>query len=102
NNGGGGENRFSGPGSGGEGCVGDGAVLASARNSHLGSIMTFIASRIGRIKPSPTVAAGQKARELRAAGRDIISLDAGEPDFDTPDSIKEAAIAAIRGGKTKY
>jgi aspartate aminotransferase len=64
--------------------------------------MSFIASRISRIKPSPTVAAGQKARELRAQGRDIISLDAGEPDFDTPDSIKEAAIAAIRGGQTKY
>jgi aspartate aminotransferase len=64
--------------------------------------MSFIASRIARIKPSPTVAAGQKARELRAQGRDIISLDAGEPDFDTPDSIKEAAIAAIRGGQTKY
>jgi aspartate aminotransferase len=64
--------------------------------------MSFIASRIGRIKPSPTVAAGQKARELRAQGRDIISLDAGEPDFDTPESIKEAAIAAIRNGQTKY
>ena len=64
--------------------------------------MPFIASRIGRIKPSPTVAAGQKARELRALGRDIISLDAGEPDFDTPDSIKEAAFAAIRAGQTKY
>ena len=64
--------------------------------------MSFIASRIDRIKPSPTVAAGQKARELRAQGRDIISLDAGEPDFDTPDSIKEAAIAAIRRGETKY
>jgi aspartate aminotransferase len=64
--------------------------------------MSFIAARLGRIKPSPTIAAGQKARELRAAGRDIISLDAGEPDFDTPDSIKEAAIAAIRAGQTKY
>jgi aspartate aminotransferase len=64
--------------------------------------MSFIASRIDRIKPSPTVAAGQKARELRATGRDIISLEAGEPDFDTPDSIKEAAIAAIRAGQTKY
>jgi aspartate aminotransferase len=64
--------------------------------------MSLIASRIGRIKPSPTVAAGQKARELRATGRDIISLDAGEPDFDTPDSIKEAGIAAIRTGQTKY
>jgi aspartate aminotransferase len=64
--------------------------------------MSFIADRIDRIKPSPTVAAGQKARELRAEGRDIISLDAGEPDFDTPDSIKEAAITAIRAGQTKY
>jgi aspartate aminotransferase len=64
--------------------------------------MSFIADRIDRIKPSPTVAAGQKARELREAGRDIISLDAGEPDFDTPDSIKDAAIAAIRAGQTKY
>ncbi len=64
--------------------------------------MSFIASRIDRIKPSPTVAAGQKARELRAAGRDIISLDAGEPDFDTPESIKAAGIEAIRSGQTKY
>jgi len=64
--------------------------------------MSFIASRIDRIKPSPTVAASNRARELRAQGRDIISLDAGEPDFDTPDSIKEAAIAAIRAGQTKY
>jgi aspartate aminotransferase len=64
--------------------------------------MSFIADRIDRIKPSPTVAAGAKARELRAQGRDIISLDAGEPDFDTPDSIQEAAIAAIRAGQTKY
>ena len=64
--------------------------------------MSFLAARLDRIKPSPTIAAGQKARELKAAGRDIISLDAGEPDFDTPDSIKEAAIAAIRAGQTKY
>jgi len=64
--------------------------------------MSFLATRLDRIKPSPTIAAGQKARELKAAGRDIISLDAGEPDFDTPDSIKEAAIAAIRNGQTKY
>jgi aspartate aminotransferase len=55
-----------------------------------------------RIKPSATSAAASKARALRAAGRDIISLDAGEPDLDTPDNIKEAAIAAIRAGKTKY
>ncbi|HWA62413.1 MAG TPA: pyridoxal phosphate-dependent aminotransferase [Caulobacteraceae bacterium] len=57
---------------------------------------------LARVKPSATVAAGAKARALRAAGRDIISLDAGEPDFDTPDNIKEAAIKAIRDGKTKY
>src|SRR5579862_470757 len=64
--------------------------------------MALLASRLDRIKPSPTIAAGQRARELKAQGRDIISLDAGEPDFDTPDSIKEAAIAAIRAGQTKY
>jgi aspartate aminotransferase len=55
-----------------------------------------------RVKPSATAAASAKARALKAVGRDIISLDAGEPDFDTPDSIKEAAIKAIRDGKTKY
>ena len=55
-----------------------------------------------RVKASATAAAAAKARALRAAGRDIISLDAGEPDFDTPDNIKEAAIKAIRDGKTKY
>ncbi len=55
-----------------------------------------------RVKPSPTLAATQMARELKAAGRDIISLGAGEPDFDTPDFIKEAAIKAIHEGKTKY
>src|SRR5450432_393453 len=55
-----------------------------------------------RVKPSATAAAAAKARALRAAGRDIISLDAGEPDLDTPDHIKEAAIAAIWAGKTKY
>ena len=57
---------------------------------------------LARIKPSATIAAGAKARALRAAGRDIISMDAGEPDFDTPENIKEAAIKAIRDGKTKY
>jgi aspartate aminotransferase len=55
-----------------------------------------------RIKPSATLAADSKARELKAAGRNVISLAAGEPDFDTPDNIKEAAIQAIRDGKTKY
>ncbi|MDE2355421.1 MAG: pyridoxal phosphate-dependent aminotransferase [Alphaproteobacteria bacterium] len=55
-----------------------------------------------RVKPSATSAAASKARALKAQGRDIISLDAGEPDFDTPDNVKEAAIRAIREGKTKY
>ncbi|MCG8692851.1 MAG: pyridoxal phosphate-dependent aminotransferase [Minwuiales bacterium] len=64
--------------------------------------MPFIASRLGRIKPSATLAVTQKAAELRAAGRDVIGLGAGEPDFDTPDNIKEAGIRAIREGDTKY
>jgi len=64
--------------------------------------MTFLAERLSRIKPSPTIAVSQKARELKAAGRDVIGLGAGEPDFDTPDNIKEAAIAAIWRGETKY
>ena len=64
--------------------------------------MSFLAERLSRIKPSPTIAVTQKARELKAAGRDIIGLGAGEPDFDTPENIKEAAIAAIRRGDTKY
>lgn len=64
--------------------------------------MSLIAERLSRIKPSPTIAVTQKARELKAAGRDVIGLGAGEPDFDTPDNIKEAAIKAIRDGDTKY
>ena len=63
---------------------------------------TFLSGALGRIQPSPTLAVTQKARELKAAGRDVIGLGAGEPDFDTPDNIKEAAIAAIRHGETKY
>ena len=59
-------------------------------------------NRVAQIKPSATIAVAQKARELRAEGRDIISLGFGEPDFDTPEHIKEAAIAAIRAGDTKY
>jgi aspartate aminotransferase len=62
----------------------------------------FLSESLGRIQPSPTIAATQKARDLIAAGRDVISLGVGEPDFDTPDNIKEAAIAAIRRGETKY
>ena len=62
----------------------------------------LLAERLGRIKPSPTIAVTTKAMELKAAGRDVIGLGAGEPDFDTPDNIKEAAIRAIRAGETKY
>ncbi len=64
--------------------------------------MPFLSQTLDRVKPSPTVAVTQLARELAAAGRDVISLGAGEPDFDTPDNIKAAAIAAIDAGKTKY
>jgi aspartate aminotransferase len=64
--------------------------------------MAFLADRLDRIKPSPTIAVTMKARELKAAGRDVIGLGAGEPDFDTPDSIKAAAVEAIRRGDTKY
>jgi len=64
--------------------------------------MSIESAALKRVKPSPTIAVTQKARELARAGRNIISLGAGEPDFDTPDNIKEAAIQAIREGKTKY
>ena len=62
----------------------------------------FLSESLGRIQPSQTIAVTMKAKELKAAGRDVIGLGAGEPDFDTPDNIKEAAIAAIRRGETKY
>ncbi|MFM8938955.1 MAG: pyridoxal phosphate-dependent aminotransferase [Phenylobacterium sp.] len=64
--------------------------------------MSLESATLSRVKPSATMATDQKARELKAQGRDIISLGAGEPDFDTPENIKEAAIRAIREGKTKY
>ncbi len=64
--------------------------------------MAFLADALGRIKPSATIAVTDKARELKAAGVDVIGLGAGEPDFDTPENIKQAAIKAIRDGKTKY
>src|ERR1700732_4657488 len=64
--------------------------------------MSFLADRFGPVKPSPTMAMTALATELKAAGRDIISLSVGEPDFDTPENIKEAGIAAIRRGDTKY
>ena len=64
--------------------------------------MSIISDSLKKIKPSPTIAVTQKARELKAAGKDIIGLGAGEPDFDTPDNIKRAAIKAINEGDTKY
>ena len=64
--------------------------------------MSIISDSLKRIKPSPTIAVSQKAKELKAAGKDVIGLGAGEPDFDTPDNIKDAAIKAIKDGDTKY
>jgi len=64
--------------------------------------MTILSSSLSRIKPSPTIAVTQKARELKASGVDVIALGAGEPDFDTPDNVKKAAIDAINKGDTKY
>ena len=64
--------------------------------------MSIISDSVKRIKPSPTLAVTQKARELKAAGKDVIALGAGEPDFDTPDNVKDAAIKAIKDGDTKY
>lgn len=64
--------------------------------------MSFLADKLSRIKPSPTIAVSTKAAELKAAGRDVIGLGAGEPDFDTPQNIIEAAIQAMKDGKTRY
>ncbi|MEZ5883039.1 MAG: pyridoxal phosphate-dependent aminotransferase [Paracoccaceae bacterium] len=64
--------------------------------------MAFLSDTLARVKPSPTIAVTNKARELKEAGRDVIGLGAGEPDFDTPDNIKRAAIDAIEAGHTKY
>jgi aspartate aminotransferase len=64
--------------------------------------MSFLADRLSRIKPSPTIAVTSKARALKAAGRDVIGLGAGEPDFDTPENIRAAGIRAIEGGQTRY
>ncbi|MBU1289244.1 MAG: aminotransferase class I/II-fold pyridoxal phosphate-dependent enzyme, partial [Alphaproteobacteria bacterium] len=61
-----------------------------------------LADALERVKPSATIAVTTKAAELKRAGHDVIGLGAGEPDFDTPDNIKDAAIKAIREGKTKY
>jgi aspartate aminotransferase len=73
-------------------------IASQTRNSE----MAFLADALSRVKPSATIAVAQKARELKAKGRDVISLGAGEPDFDTPDNIKQAAIDAINRGETKY
>ena len=64
--------------------------------------MAFLADVLSRVKPSATMTVTQKARDLKAKGRDVISLSVGEPDFDTPDNIKQAAIEAIKRGETKY
>ncbi len=64
--------------------------------------MSFLSATLSRVKPSPTIAVSTLAGELKAAGKDVIGLGAGEPDFDTPQNIKDAAVAAIAAGKTKY
>jgi aspartate aminotransferase len=64
--------------------------------------MSFLSAALDRVKPSATIAVTDKARALKAAGRNVIGLGAGEPDFDTPDNVKQAAIKAIEAGKTKY
>src|SRR5258708_34565368 len=64
--------------------------------------MAFLADRLARVKPSPTMAITALATELKAAGRDVIALSQGEPDFDTPPNIREAGIRAIQNGETRY
>src|SRR6266404_2812108 len=64
--------------------------------------MAFLADRLARVKPSPTMAITALATELKEAGRDVIALSQGEPDFDTPPNIREAGIAAIQRGETRY
>src|ERR1700751_568744 len=65
-------------------------------------MMSFLSAALDRVKPSATIAVTDKARALKAAGRNVIGLGAGEPDFDTPDNIKRAAIKAIERGESKY
>src|SRR5690606_23467122 len=74
-------------------------LISTLRNIRLNVLLS---DRVQRIKPSPTLAVTARAAELRAAGQDIIGLGAGEPDFDTPEHIKQAAIKAIQDGFTKY
>ena len=64
--------------------------------------MPFLSAALDRVKPSATISVTDKARALKAAGRNVIGLGAGEPDFDTPENVKQAAIKAIKDGKTKY
>ena len=64
--------------------------------------MSILSNNLARVKPSPTIAMSSLATQMKSAGRDVISLSAGEPDFDTPDHIKNAAIEAIKSGQTKY
>ncbi|NCM96791.1 MAG: aminotransferase class I/II-fold pyridoxal phosphate-dependent enzyme, partial [Rhodobacterales bacterium] len=64
--------------------------------------MAFLSNTLARVKPSPTIAVTTKANEMKASGRDVIGLGAGEPDFDTPQNIKDAAKRAIDAGRTKY
>ena len=64
--------------------------------------MSTLSNNLARVKPSPTIAMSTLATQMKSEGRDIISLSAGEPDFDTPDHIKNAAIKAINSGHTKY
>ncbi len=78
------------------------AVIEAVNHDQGNPSMGFIADSLDRIKPSLTIAASNRAAELKAQGRDIIALASGEPDFDTPANIKDAAIAAIRRGETKY
>src|SRR5262249_55077636 len=75
-------------------------MRVSAQNQEM--MMSFLSASLARVKPSATIAVTDKARALKAAGRNVIGLGAGEPDFDTPGNIKLAAIRAIEAGKTKY
>lgn len=81
---------------------GGNTVLSAYSNPQDDFIMAFLADALSRVKPSATIAVSQKARDLKAKGRDVIGLGAGEPDFDTPDNVKQAAIDAINRGETKY
>jgi aspartate aminotransferase len=78
------------------------ALQKSQRFNSFANTMSFLANSLSNIKASPTIAVSMKAAELKAAGKDIISLGMGEPDFDTPDNVKDAAIVAIKKGDTKY